>query len=118
MPEPLYDEAVPIACTIGRGEIPDRIELIERLRTNIRRLERTEHGLVLHFPNRDDVAADVRRFAVDEKQCCQFWGFAVEPTGDDLTLRWDAPPAASGLLTRIEAYLSGDEPLTAISDLL
>lgn len=36
--------------------------------------------------------ADLRRFAVDEKRCCQFWGFAVATTDHDLTLRWDGPP--------------------------
>jgi hypothetical protein len=36
----------------------------------------------------------------------------------DLTLRWDAPPAANELIARIEAYFDGDAPLTSISGLL
>lgn len=115
---PIYDPTAPITCTIGRDEIPERIELVERMRQSLKRLERTEHGLLLHFPNRIEVQADLARFAVDEKRCCQFWGFAVDTTDGELTLRWDAPPAANELIARIEAYFEGDEPLTAITGLL
>jgi hypothetical protein len=115
---PLYDAAAPITCTIAPGEIVGRIEVIERMRANLRQLGHTDHGLVLHFPNRPDIAADVHRFAVDEKRCCEFWGFAVDSTMDEVTLRWDAPPGARELLATIAAYLRGDEPVTAISGLL
>jgi hypothetical protein len=115
---PIYDATAPITCTIDRDEIPDRIELVERFRQNLERLERTEHGLLLHFPDRPELRADLERFTVDEKRCCQFWGFAVDNTDGDLTLRWDAPPAANELIARIEAYFDDDEPLTSISGLL
>jgi hypothetical protein len=115
---PIYDATAPITCRIGDDEIPERIELVERMRQNLERLERTEHGLLLHFPDRPEVQADLARFAVDEKRCCQFWGFAVDNTDGDLTLRWDAPPDADELIARIGAYFDGDEPLTSISGLL
>jgi hypothetical protein len=115
---PSYDAVVPITCTIGSDEIPGRIELVERMRQNLERLERTEHGLLLHFPDRPEVQADLARFAVEEKRCCQFWGFAVDNTDGDLSLRWDVPPAANELIDKIEAYFDGDEPLTSISGLL
>ena len=117
-PIPLYDNSVPITCTINPDEIAGRIEVIERMRTNLDRLDRTDQGLVLHFSNRPDIAADVHRFALDEKRCCQFWGFAVDSTVDEVTLRWDAPPDARELLATIAAYLQGDETVTAISGLL
>jgi hypothetical protein len=115
---PIYDATAPITCTINSDEISERIALVERMRQNLERVERTQHGLLLHFPDRPDIADDLSRFAVDEKRCCQFWGFAVDDTDDDLTLRWDAPPAAGELIAKIEAYLDGDEPLTSISGLL
>src|SRR4051794_29467501 len=99
---PIYDETAPIACTISSDEIPARVELLERMRDNLHELERTEHGLLLHFPADDDIEADLHRFAVDEKRCCEFWGFEVS-RADDLTLRWDAPPTAADLITRLEA---------------
>lgn len=115
---PIYDAKAPIMCTIGRDEIADRIELVERMRQSLERVERTEHGLLLHFPDRPEVQADLVRFAVDEKRCCQFWGLAVGKANGDLTLRWDAPPAANELIAKIGAYFDGDEPLTSINGLL
>ena len=107
-PIPIHDETAAIACTISSDEIPGRIEIIERLRTNLDRLERTEQGLLLHFPVRADIEADLRRFAVDEKRCCGFWGFDII-TSDGLALRWDGPPGATEILDRLEAFFNGDD---------
>lgn len=117
-PIPLYDATAPITCSIGAEEIPERIELLERMRSNLARIERTDHGLVLHFPARADVEADLQRIAVDEKRCCQFWGFAIATIEELLTLRWDGPPAAHALLDQLHTYFKGDAPLTLISGLL
>ena len=117
-PIPIYDATAAIACTIDSGEILGRIELVERMRANLQRLDHTDHGIVLHFPRRPDIEAEVRRFAIEEKRCCEFWGFAVETTDDQLALRWDAPPGARDLLSAIAAHLEGVEPITAIRGLL
>jgi hypothetical protein len=115
---PIYDDTAPITCTIGSDEIPERIELVERVRHKLECIERTQHGLLLHFPNRPEIDADLRRFAVDEKRCCQFWGFDVATTPDQITLRWDGPPDVADFLNRLHAYFLGDEPLTAVTGLL
>jgi len=115
---PIHDATAPIVCTIGDHEIADRIELIERLRHHLRRVDRTERGMLLHFVNDVDVDADLRRFALDEKRCCQFWGFAIESVNDELTLRWEGPPDADALIDRVLAYLRGDQPLSSIDGLL
>jgi hypothetical protein len=115
---PLYDATAPIACTIGADEVQERIELFERLRIEHVRIDRTEHGVLLHFPARPDIEADLRRFAVAEKRCCGFWGFDIERVGTELTLRWEAPPAAGEVVERLVIYLRGDEPLTALTGLL
>jgi hypothetical protein len=115
---PLYDATVPVACTADSEDLAARMELVERLRVNLERIERTEHGLRLEFPDRPDVEADVRRFVVDEKRCCQFWGFAVDFHDDRISLRWDAPPSVDEVVTRLLAYFRGDEPLTSLSGLL
>jgi hypothetical protein len=80
------------------------------------RLERTEHGLLLHFPPAAE--AEVRRFAVDEKRCCQFWGFEVGSRSGELTLQWDGPPDAADLLDQLHAYFLGDQPLAVVTGLL
>ncbi len=117
-PIPIYDATVPIACTATEAEIPERVELVERLRTHLDRVERTEHGLLLHFPNRPEIADDLARFAVDEKGCCRFWGFATETTDDAITFRWDGPPSVAAVLDELRDFFEGDEPLTALAGLL
>lgn len=114
---PLYDEAAPIACTIRPEEVAERLAVIERMRADHERSERTAHGLLLHFPPREEVETYLGRFAVDEKRCCAFWGFAVEHEGG-LALRWDGPPAATDLVDRLEAFFAGDGPLTLLDGLL
>jgi hypothetical protein len=115
---PIYDASAPIACTIGNDEIPERVALLERLRAAVAQVDRTEHGLLLHFSNEPDFEADVRCFAVDEKRCCQFWGFEVGSRSGELTLRWEGPPAASDLLDQLHTYFLGDQPLAAVTGLL
>lgn len=112
---PLYDDTAPIVCTIGGDEMPDRLALLERLRATTTAVERTDHGLVLCFPARDDLAADVHRFAADEQQCCRFWGFAVDTDREQVTLRWHGPPATAELLDQLVEYFRGDRPVTAVT---
>jgi hypothetical protein len=115
---PLYDDSVDIACTITSADVPARIELIERMRLALTDIERTQHGLLLSFPNVATTDADVRTFAVDEKRCCAFWGFAVESDGDVLKLVWDGPPDAAPLIDRLLAFFTGDEPASELGSLL
>lgn len=115
---PLYDDTVPIVCTIGSEEKADRIAIIDHLRSAMTTLQRTDTGLLLTFPRTDDIESDVRRFAVDEKRCCQFWGFAVLDSDDELVLRWDGPPTATDLLDTLEDVLRSDVPIERIEGLL
>jgi hypothetical protein len=116
---PLYDETATISCSLTPEEIPARLATIERMRTELERLERHEHGLLLHFPpSNADLEADLRQFALDEKRCCQFWGFEVLATDAQLALRWDAPPTAAALVDQLEAFFTGDEPAEILAGLL
>ncbi len=117
-PIPIYDATAPVACTASGNEIQDRIEQIERMRSDLTRLERTEHGLLLHFPDRRGIEAHLRTFTVDEKGCCAFWGFAITTSDDELTLQWDGPPDVAEFFQRLAAWFEGDEPLTADTGLL
>lgn len=115
---PLYDATAPITCTASGSEIVDRIEQIERMHTNLARIERTDHGVLLHFSNQPEIEADVRQFTVDEKGCCNFWGFEVTVTDDEIVLRWDAPPTLDDYMDTLLAHFESDEPITAASGLL
>ena len=117
-PIPIDDDTPPITCTATERELRERIETIERLHEHLVGVDRTEHGLVLHFPHRDDLEAEIRRFAVEEQGCCRFWGFAVDVDDDRLQLRWDGPPAVRELMDRLQAYFEGDEPIASVDGLL
>ena len=115
---PLYDDSVPIACTATSDEIPIRVAMLERMRSSLRSVERIDHGVMLHFPAEAAVEADVRQFVVDEKQCCQFWGFEVDRADDTITLRWEGPPSADGFLDGLITFFESDQPFTAFVGLL
>src|SRR4051794_31366013 len=89
---PIYDATAPVACTISEAEIPDRIALLERMRASLDAIERTTTGLFLRFGDESAVRSDLVTFTADEKQCCQFWGFAIVDLPAGVGLRWDAPP--------------------------
>lgn len=115
---PLYDDSAAIACSLAADDRPERAALIAHLRDAMTSLERTQHGLLLHFPADPAVEAEVRAFAVDEKACCSFWGFGVATEGDELLLQWDAPPAAADIVDTLEAWLRSDDPDAALAGFL
>ena len=114
---PLHDASAPVACTLSSEEVPDRLETFERIRTALQRLERTEHGLLLHFAADPEFEAVLRRFVIDEKNCCQFFGFDVNSEAG-LTLQWDAPPTAAGLVDQLQSFFTGTEPARLVPGLL
>ena len=122
MPEPtlipIYDETATIACTITNAEIPERITLIERMRTALTTIDRTPTGLLLRFPDQPDIRADLDAFMVGEKRCCQFWGFAIVEARYGVGLRWDGPPSVDGLLDQLQTYFSSDAPTSILDGLL
>jgi hypothetical protein len=109
----LYDANKPIACTIEAGDIPDHVALIERIRSNLRTIERTPYGVILRLPADAASAADLRQFASAEKRCCEFWGFEVDDRVD-LALRWDGPPATAGFMDGLVEYFEGRLPIGAL----
>jgi hypothetical protein len=115
---PLYDDTAPIACTISDTEIPERIALLERMRAAMTTITRTATGLELSFPDRPDVRADLTAFAVEEKRCCQFWGFAIADHADGVALRWDGPPEVNDLLDQLRTFFTTDAPISTLRGLL
>lgn len=115
---PLYDETAPIACTLDATDLEARLEQMDRMRGSLVDTERTEHGLLLRFEPSPGVEDELARFVVDEKACCQFWGFDLS-TGDGvIALRWDGPPSVSVLLDGLLAFFNGEASIDDVRGLL
>jgi hypothetical protein len=117
-PIPIYDDTAPIACTITNTEVPERVDIVERMRSAVTAIERTPTGLLLRFPDTPDVRTDLATFVVDEKRCCQFWGFDVIDSVDSVALRWDGPPAVDRLLDELQTFFTSDAPVSTLEGLL
>jgi hypothetical protein len=107
-----------MACTIAPADIPERVELVGRMRAAALDVTRTEHGLLLGFPADPAVEADVRRFTIDEKRCCTFWELAVEVGEARVELVWEGPDGAAPILDQLFTYFTGDGDLTEVEGLL
>jgi hypothetical protein len=112
------DPTAPVACTARSDEIRVRLEQLAHIRDQLRSLERTDGGLLLLFEPDPDLESHLRRFTIDEKGCCRFWGFDVTSRDGGLTLAWEGPPDVQPVLDELERYFRSDEPLTAFSGLL
>lgn len=115
---PLYDAEAAIACTISDDEKPGRADSLLQMKSALPSLERTPDGMVLHFPSDAEIEQTLRQFAIDEKRCCEFWGFAVESSAEGVSLRWDAPPEAMSLIDGLEEFFTSDKSLSELAGLV
>ena len=97
---PLFDESVPITCTIESSDRSGRRELLEKMRSVTLSTERTDSGILLTFL-RDETPL-FEEFASLEKECCAFFGFAV----DSGVLRWEAPTDAAQIMDSLVRFFS------------
>ena len=88
------------------------------MRAALTTIDRTPTGLRLHFPDEPSIRADLATFVVDEKRCCQFWGFDVVTEPGHVALRWDGPPAVNGLLDQLQVFFASDAPISTLEGLL
>ncbi|HEX2128910.1 MAG TPA: hypothetical protein VHF58_06805 [Solirubrobacterales bacterium] len=81
-------EAIPIACSLERAEMPERAKLIEELGETLVSVEANGRAAVLRFPldRRDEVGEFVRA----ESSCCPFFVFDVREH-DEVELRIEVP---------------------------
>jgi hypothetical protein len=115
---PIHDEGAPIACTAAGAGLEARMRAVEGLRARLVSVDRTEAGILVHFPSDAEVELEVLRFAGEEQACCGFFGFEVAATSAAVVLRWEGPTDAAPIFDGLRAFLAGDEPITALSGLL
>jgi hypothetical protein len=59
------------------------------------------NGIILHFPARAEVAAQLADLMVREHDCCPFFAFSLDLDRGDLALSVSAPPLAQDMLTAV-----------------
>jgi len=85
--------AAPIACTLGAGDFRARLAWLADL--NARAL--TDHrrdGLTLHLRYRAEARDEVEDLVRQERECCGFLEFQVQPDGAFVDLAIIAPAEA------------------------
>ena len=114
---PLYDATVPIVCTPPTTRSPSASpssSACAPTSTGSNALGTVCCCIPCPTGHRRGAAAVHRR----REGCCQFWGFEIDTSGEELTLRWDGPPNTAELMDRLLAFFRGHEPLTATSGVL
>jgi hypothetical protein len=99
------DSTVPVACTLGAGEMSTRRDEWQALLAHDPNAQRGvtarrplgDGGLRLEFAPNSDVA-EIARLAAAEQGFCRFFGFALVIDGRGLALEVHAPPDGQPVL--------------------
>jgi hypothetical protein len=78
-------ETIPIACSLGQADLPERAELLARLGQRLAGVEAGGLAARLRFPAEDE--DQLRQFIALESSCCPFFSFDLAEAGDRLVLR-------------------------------
>jgi hypothetical protein len=104
---------VPTACTLDTAQARERVarwrELAERTQPMVTQSE--PNTVQLRYPRSPDVIADLSSLAELESECCAFLTFAVQETGDDVTLTIEpaagAAPDIAPSLAMLTSLITG-----------
>jgi DNA-binding transcriptional MerR regulator len=88
---------VPIACTLGAGEMTTRLDEWHALLAGVTARHALDDGLRLRFAPGSDVA-EIARLAAAEQGCCRFFDFALVIDGTGVALDVHAPADAQAVL--------------------
>ena len=91
-------DEVPIACTLGAGEMSGRLAEWNALLQTVTARHCLDDGVRLEFRPDTDVA-QIARLAAAERSCCRFFDFAVTIDGRGIALEVHAPPDGQPVLT-------------------
>lgn len=96
---------LPIACTLGAGELAERSEFIARLRKDaLIGGETTARGVRLRLRDAEDVERRARALIAAEAECCAFLDFSLAREGGALVLDISGPAEARPI---VDAFLTG-----------
>jgi hypothetical protein len=101
-----YDEEVPIACTLGVSDLPDRLaEWQAFFREHVEGSDRVGWTLRLRLRDSDAALLAAASLSRREKECCAFFAFSVELGVNDRWLVVAVPPEAEDTLASFIAML-------------
>jgi hypothetical protein len=99
------EDWAPDACTLPTAERPLRVAEFDDLFSFVVRAERRDPQR-LDLALRRTVEAAARDLARRETECCSFFTFDFESTGDDLVMHIAVPPGQVEVLDAIEARVA------------
>jgi MerR family transcriptional regulator, copper efflux regulator len=97
-------EPIPIACSLTASEQADRgNEFAAILRRGLLAREETARGIRLRFRRSQSLQEDLADLTTREKECCPFFDFSIQISGQELVLEVGAPPEARPMVDRLLA---------------
>ncbi|MFI5511571.1 hypothetical protein ACIA48_29280 [Mycobacterium sp. NPDC051804] len=99
------EDWAPDACTLPTPERPLRVAEFDDLFTWVTRSERVS-GLRLDLTIPSSVESAARDLARRESECCSFFTFDFEATGDDVVMHIGVPSSQMEVLDAIERAIS------------
>lgn len=93
MPQlPLHDAGA--SCSLDEHDAKQRnAEFADVVARGLRHRERpSDYRVRLVFENRQGLGDDIRQLARRESQCCGFFSFDLDTTGENIVLQVTAPP--------------------------
>ncbi|MDT5211045.1 MAG: hypothetical protein QOF67_3460 [Mycobacterium sp.] len=101
----IADDWAPDACTLPTAERPLRVAEFDELFALVSHAERRGPQLLdLVLPA--DVEADARNLADRESECCSFFTFEFEQTGNDVVMHIGVPSEQIEMLDAIEGRVA------------
>lgn len=91
---------VPVACTLGAGEMPGRLDEWENLLAGVTARQALDDGIRLELGDHSDVG-EIARLAAAEQDCCRFFSFALVLDHRGVALEVHAPPDATDVVTAL-----------------
>jgi hypothetical protein len=95
--EPSAAGDVAIACTLGAGEVPQRIADWQDALRDVTAREPVDGGVRLHLPRHAPVAG-LAALIEAEQRCCRFFTFALTVGVDAIVLDVTAPAGAEDVV--------------------
>jgi hypothetical protein len=103
-------EPVPVACTLGAGDLADRVERWKAVAASAAgERSATEHGVRLSFTAGPGVADELRELAALEGECCSFAVWTVREDGTQVLVEvgGDSPEGVTAVRELFAAFGAG-----------